>query len=326
MSVTIESLRPARSDEWDELWRDCETATYFHSREWAELWETYTDGGVRPRPLLVRFDDGRRALLPFLLETRFGGLLRTRLSSYAETFGGWISTDELGERHATLLADWLLTRAGDLRWKLNPFDPLTEGLRRHATADDETLALDLTEGFDALRRRWSKGHRAAVTQARRLGVTVRIAETPADWLAYDVVFRDSIRRWGDTAFFQYSRRLFEELGRLRSPNVELYLALHEGRVVAGHVFLHARRHVADWHGAALSDAFVLRPVNLLMAEAIQAACERGTARWFDFGSSGPLEGVRNFKKGFRPVALPCPSIRVDSAWRRRLRRLAGRGL
>ena len=62
--LRVTKTRPASAAEWDALWRDCDYATYFHSREWGEIWHTYTDGNITPQPLMLFFSDNRKALLP----------------------------------------------------------------------------------------------------------------------------------------------------------------------------------------------------------------------------------------------------------------------
>jgi len=42
MHTSIVSVSGASYAEWKETWRDCDYATYFHSPEWAQLWERYT--------------------------------------------------------------------------------------------------------------------------------------------------------------------------------------------------------------------------------------------------------------------------------------------
>lgn len=322
MTLDIRHVQRATARDWDSHWEACEHATYFHSREWAEIWHAATRGKVRPEPQLVTFSDATTALLPLCSTSTLGNLARTYLSGHVATVGGWISDDPLGPEHASLLAEALTRRFGNVVWKLNPFDPLTEPFRAQANEPDETDVLDLAPGFEAVHRGWTKGHRSAVTKARRLGVTVRTASTLDDWRAYHAVFEDSVRRWGKDAILVHGVELFEEMGRRHSPNVRLWLAHHEGELVAGALCLYAPRHVAYWHGAALQRHFPLRPVNLLLYEAIRHACEQPHLAWFDLGSSGPLEGVRSFKRSFGPQALPCPTLRVEAEWVRLAR--AGR--
>ena len=268
--------------------------------------------------LLARFDDGTEAVAPLTWRARAGGLFRTAFSSPAETFGGWISSDELRPEHQDALVDALLRWTGNLKWKLNPFDPSTPRHLHRATEFDETLAIDLDDGFDAVRRRWTKGHRSGARKAERLGVTVRLAQGAGDWAAYESITAHSERRWGEgRLLIPRPAGLFAALAG--QPGVRLWLAEHDGRAVAGALCLESPGHIAYWHGAALDDAFGMRPVNLLLQEAIRDACERPGVTWFDMGSSGPLDGVRAFKKSFGAQPLPCPSVRLETGLRRVVR-------
>ena len=83
MSTSIIEVRSATNKEWDELWRESANSTYFHSREWAEIWSSYTNGRVQPAPRLVLFSDGAEALLPLSMERVAHGLAKRFLSSPA---------------------------------------------------------------------------------------------------------------------------------------------------------------------------------------------------------------------------------------------------
>ena len=81
--VSIVSVRPASISEWDMIWHECEYSTYFHSREWAEIWSKYTKRKMFLTPFLVSFSDGKKALLPFSclkkrrINTNFNGHNKT---------------------------------------------------------------------------------------------------------------------------------------------------------------------------------------------------------------------------------------------------------
>ena len=175
--------------------------------------------------------------------------------------------------------------------------------------------VDLRGGLVDVERRWSKGHRAAAKQARRAGVAIRRASSRADWQVYDAIYRDSLIRWGDSATTEHPARLFEEFSKLESDRVNLWLAEFEGKAVAGALCLHGVEHISYWHGAAMADSFHLRPVHLLMFEAMRDACERGYT-WFDFNPTGGLEGVRAFKKSFGVEVKDTPVVRLRPRWRR----------
>ena len=53
------------SDEWDDAWCNCPFSTYFHSREWAEIWADYSKGKISPDPLAIELSDGTEIILPF---------------------------------------------------------------------------------------------------------------------------------------------------------------------------------------------------------------------------------------------------------------------
>jgi len=311
MSLSIAMIRPANAEEWDTLWRQCDHATYFHSREWAEIWSVYTKGGMRPDPKLVVFSDGKKALLPLSCNLLLKRLVRYYVSSPAGTFGGWIAADPLEAEHAALLTNCMITGFGNMAWRLSPYDDALLHLNVRTYSNEETHSLSLKEGFHAIFKGWTKGHKSAVAKARREEVSVRMGSTLDDWHSYYRVYEASLRRWGGRASSRYHWEIFEEMLRRRSNHIRLWLAIHRDKVVAGALCFYAKRHVVYWHGAALEDYFPLRPVHLLMYEAIKDACGGGYF-WFDFNPSGPHEGVRGFKKSFGAIPLPCPVVTVET--------------
>lgn len=328
MKSTIVWARPATDAEWDQLWGGCEYATYFHSRGWAEVWSEYSRGRVRPAPLLLELPDQRRALLPLSRERVFRGLMTRVLSSPAGTYGGWISDTSLDDAHGQLLTEWLLQRHRLLVWRQNPYAPgpaATGAGWKH----EDTQVLDLSVGFDAVMQRWNRGHRSGLNKAKRSGVTTRLACSARDWLDYYAVYEDSLRRWGGAASSRYDRRLFEILQHRADSddNIKLWLATHQDRIVAGAICLQGPVSMVYWHGAALEQYFDMRPVNLLLHDAIRDAAERKLA-WFDFNPSGGHAGVEHFKAGFgaqpRSAAVlasesfPLRFLQAARRWQRRV--------
>jgi hypothetical protein len=324
-------VAPLDDDEvWDRAWASCPYATHFHSREWAEAWSACTGGALRPAPLRASFSDGAEAILPLSRESRRGGLVRRYVSSPAGTFGGWLSDTELEAGHRALLAERLAGGLGDITWRVSPYGGLDFLERLGDATPDETQAIALGEGMDAVVRRWTKGHRSAASKARREGVTVSLARGAEDWRAFRAIHDDSVRRWGESASVAHPPGLLEEIRSRESPHVRLWLASHDGRPVAGALCLYAGRHASYWLGGALEEHFSVRPVHLLLHEAIAHACESGLD-WFDLNPSGGHAGVDAIKKGFGAVRLPSPVVAVTGARARALSgarsllRLRGRG-
>jgi len=309
--LKIDTVWVTEPGRWDDAWTACRWATYYHSREWAELWCRYTEDWYHPSPAVATFSDGRQALLPLSSEKRESES-RGYVSSPPDTYGGWIAAEPLARSHAELLTEFLTTKLGKLDWQLNPFDPLVADLGIQADEPDETHILDLSIGFDSIYGHFSSACRRAERKARRSGVSVRLARTKADWQEYYRAYEDSYRRWGSQALSKYEWHLFELMYELRSDDLRLWLAMNdEGRIIAGAVMGYASNHAAYWHGAALEEYLPLRPTNLLFTEIIKDASRRGL-KWFDFNSSAGLDGVRRFKESFGAKPLDCLIVHVPA--------------
>jgi hypothetical protein len=319
--VSVSNIRSASSHEWDMIWRECEYSTYFHSREWAEIWSCYTKGKMSLTPFLVIFSDGKRALLPFSCLTKEGVmpiLMDTRrlyISSPECTYGGWISKDKLEVDHVILLLSLLEQKFKNLFWRMNPYDDLaleSRGNISRVSIDDEgeTHAINLEKGFDIIASRMSRDHRRAVKKAIQNGVSVRISSSIEDWYNYYQVYEDTLSRWGNRLLGEkYSWEFFQDIFKRNSPNVELWLAIYQDRVISGALFFHSKKNFIDWHSAAMEKYLNLKPVNLLLFEVIKQACTKGYT-WFDFNPSAGLQGVKSFKEGFGAQSLKCPIVRL----------------
>lgn len=328
MTPRVVEARTATPQEWDDAWESCGHATFFHSRQWAEVWSDYSGGTLKPAAQTIVMDDGSRVVFVACREPLHRGVTERVLSMPAGTYGGWLGGDELSADRARALFAHARRTAPVLWWRLNPFDPAVSSLLALADEDDTTHVLDLSGGFERVERDATHGHRSSARKALRAGVTVGRAAGADDWDAYYVLYESSLARWGEEATSRYDRRLFKALAGLER-GVELWTASLDGRMVAGAVCLYARRHVSCWHAAALGESFPFRPVNLLYFEAARDACERGFS-WFDFNPSGGHEGVAEFKRRFGAVELPAPIVQHTSGlvprlagWGARVRRQLG---
>jgi len=299
--TVITRVTGATPSEWDSHWQAAPHATFFESRQWAQVWASYAPN-TSSNAWLVEFSDGTTIVIPFVTESRLGGRVRLSRMSPADTYGGWLAPRDLGDLCASLVRRLIERELGNIRWVVNPFLLASTGESLLPDATSHTLALDLSHGFDACRRRWSKGHRSAATKAAREGVTVRQAASQDDWRAYFEIYSESLKRWGRRASSRYHWPLFEALSRLDPTLVRLWVAMVDDQMAAGALCLYHPNQVAYWHGAALERHFPLRPTNLLMQAAIQDACLTG-AKWFDLGPSGGHQGVERFKVGFSPTSL-----------------------
>lgn len=305
MSLRVIDERLATSEEWGHIWKNCDYATYFHSREWAEIWQKYTQGKMRPDAKLITFSDGKSALFTFSSRRILKGLTKQYISSPAGTFGGWLSLSELSESHGRLLHEYIMAHYKSLTWRLNPYNSLETSLNIKDIKKDETQTLNLECDFETIYKGWTKGHASAARKASKAGVEIREATTFQDWEDYYEIYEDSLKRWGDSTSSRYDWKLFQIMYDLSSLNIKLWLAIADDQAIAGALCFYAKKHVVYWHGSALSKYFNLRSVNLLMYEVIKQSCEHGY-QWFDFNPSGEHEGVKAFKKSFGTQELACP--------------------
>lgn len=312
--VLIDEIESATSDTWDEIWQSCDYATYFHSREWAEIWQNYSQKGIRLKPKLITFSDGKKALLPLTLEHRYKGLMNLYSSCVEGGFGGWISRDSLQLEHAVLLTQYLTEELGNLLWRLNPYEDLTWKTGVVWEYPEDTHAIHLKADFKTLFTNQSSTVRKA-RKAQKAGVSITTASTIADWKEYYQVYQASLQRWGEKATSQYRWDLFEDLFRRNSPNIRLWIARYEGQIVSGAICLYSQCNIMYWHGSSREEYFQLRPVNLLMYTIMKEAYEQGYS-WFDFGTSAGLESVAAFKRSFGASPLPCHVVCTSTPFKR----------
>jgi hypothetical protein len=165
------------------------------------------------------------------------------------------------------------------------------------TAPTHVISLD--GGYADAAARYSATIRNQIGKARRRGVEVRAASSESDVRAYYDLHTRLVeqKEWKG---YRHPLVLFLELNRLRDC-MRLLVAEHEGRMVAGAVFLQDACSVMYWHGASdreYSNLFATRP---LFDEAIRWACET-KARFVDLGGSAGIASLEQFKAswGARP--------------------------
>lgn len=326
VTPSIVRVVPAPDREWQRFWEDCSTATYFHSPEWARVWAAYGRGRIRPAAKLIQFSDGAEALVPWSFEIKARGLLSRYVGSTQGTYGGWLSSEPLHVTHALRLVQWMTREQGkSVVWRMNPYDEsafragVLEGLQCRS---DVTHAVRLPSTPEQLLKGFKASYRTQIRKALRSGeFTLSVATTLEEWREYFAVYQDSLERWGDAPEAGYGWRLFELWARLRSPNVKLWVARHQGEIVSGDICLYAARHVAYWHGSTLRSHLKTSVAKLLKFEVMQDAVRRGLD-WYDFNPSAGLSGVTFFKEGFNASALPAPLVYVDSPLKQLARSVA----
>jgi CelD/BcsL family acetyltransferase involved in cellulose biosynthesis len=294
---------PAADQHWLDVAKRCGHATFFHTPYWQRLGAA-ADPSQHVETASIELAGGGTAILPMVCVRRLG--TRQLVSTFTGAYGGPISERRLEPQEALALQMRLRSWRTGVQIAGNPLaDPLPPAPGMHAR-EDSSMILPLEGDFAAVQRRFTKGHRSALTKGRRSGVTVRLADSLQDYRVYFELYRRSLERWGSAASSTYGWELFAEGHRLSlelPDNIRLWLAVHERKVIAGAWVFYWNRHAIWWHGSADESAFELRPNNVLIPEIAAAALEEGYEE-LDMGATAGHEGPTRFKRHFGAVERP----------------------
>lgn len=300
-------ITPAAPELWESFYESAPIASYYQSPCWSDLWNRYTCGRYRPSPLLAERDDGARFLFPLTRQHMAGGLGIMWHGSPGGTYGGWLSDEiVLKAEESESLLKALFSYCGSISWRWFPFGPSSGTFSGQHLRNDITHVLDLTPYHrdpDSLFRN-RKNLLRHKRKAERSGITVRQAETKADWVRYHQLYRQSVLRWDPPPSHVFGSSFFKLLSE-EMHGVQLWLAEKEDVLAAGVVLLSGRGHISYWHGASDPLFYSMRAMNLLMHCVITDAAGQGH-KYFDFNPSAGLKGVEAFKKSFGAVAMDTP--------------------
>lgn len=143
-----------------------------------------------------------------------------------------------------------------------------------------------------------------IKKARKRGVRVRVASTPADVDAYfRLHLRTRSRKHGMPSQPRcYFHALWDAFGR--DDTVRVLLAECEGRTIAGMVFIASGQTLRYAYGASDATFLQLGPNNLLLWEAIEWGSRR-RLQTLDLGRTATDNaGLMVFKSGWGTVAEP----------------------
>ncbi len=175
--------------------------------------------------------------------------------------------------------------------------------RRH----EGVVMLDLSYGPDFLFRKFSQTTRNEIRRAIKYGVSVAIATKREDISSFYTVYLDWSRR-KRIPFVEENK--FQAMFSL-TQNRRLFLARHEGEVIAGAVLRFFYGGVAEYAAnSSLERALQLHPNHLLQWRAIEWACAEGMARY-------SLGGAHFFLRKFGGHIMPTTRCRLDLSLFRR---------
>jgi lipid II:glycine glycyltransferase (peptidoglycan interpeptide bridge formation enzyme) len=150
------------------------------------------------------------------------------------------------------------------------------------------MMLDLQQGPEALYKQFSKGRRSDIQFALRSGVEIREATSLEDFEQYYQLYLGWCTRKNLPL---QTRDVMIRALQLRS-NRRLFLATHEGKVIAGSIFRFLANGIAEYAANNSPEEYqLLRPNPLLNWAAIQWASKIGL-KSLSMGGSHPY--LRHF--------------------------------
>ncbi len=321
--------KPRQTDAWLEVARNCEYATFFHTPIWSEL-VTRAFPDLQDATRYTTLRDGVRVVLPLVaVARRLGSRLAIAHSTAFGCYGGLIADGPVDEpARARIHRGALRSGIVELEVTQNPLAPFpAPRFRAVGVREDFTDLLSLARGYAAVVERFTSERRREIKKGRESGVRTRVATTLDDYRSYFGAYEDSLRRWGEGVTLRYPWDLFEvchDLARRYPMHVKLWLAERDGETLGGALNFYWNHHAVGWHSAAYTRALDSYAFAVLVADAVEEACDRGFA-WFDLNPSGGLEGVAAFKSRFGGERRAIERLRYQTWLLRSVVRVRGPG-
>lgn len=264
-------------------------ATFYHTRAWlSSLSDAYPKLQVR---CLVAEEGSRPvAYLPYVAVRR--GPFESLWSLPFGTYGGPVGDDALLDE---LFAAYRRLALGRRVIELGLVD--YHNLFQTDGGDVEAglcHVVDLSAGFDAVwREKFDKPRRRRARRAEEAGVVVRRATDDEDVRRFLEVYRSRLAGWEARA--GHPDALFRNLLARGGDRVRMYVAVHEGGIVGGHVNFYYKENVTAWYGMASKRGDELNAGTLLYATAMREACETGY-RSYNLGASLGKPSLVEYKR------------------------------
>jgi lipid II:glycine glycyltransferase (peptidoglycan interpeptide bridge formation enzyme) len=161
----------------------------------------------------------------------------------------------------------------------------------------------LDADVDDLLSRFNQLWRRNIRKAEKAGVKVRLGDTD-DLDRFHEIYRETAARDGFTARpLAYFQRMWQAMRSEDPDRIRLYLAEHEGALLAATTWVRVGSHVWYSYGASTSAGREMRPSNAIQWQMLQDAKTSGAAVYDLRGISDtldtddPLFGLIQFKLG-----------------------------
>jgi len=297
------------AEKWNEIVAQSPHGTVFHRWEWLRLAEQQTASTlyslivtkndeikalypffVKRNPLLMAFSPAPRSLLLYLgpvipgYETMKQSKKESTFSEIQETVDTYLCSD-LGCKYIRIRTAPGLEDSRPMRW---------------AGYDTEVLytyRINLSDGPDAIWKRFDRKLRVDINRAIREGVS--ISEGTEEDIEY--ILSSLARRYGEQGenASDYSTYINALCHHGLSDNFRIFTAKYRDEPVGGMISPYSDRILYVWTGIPKSDLKGISPNDLVQWEAIKWACSQGMS-WYEIMDAGANERLRFFKAKYNP--------------------------
>ena len=308
--MNIEYTENVSELKWDEIVRNSENSYFFHTHAWAKILEaTY---GYRIATRLYELE-GNEILVPMMEGKKYGFQY---YHSMPLGYGGiFLVSNISSEALQKILKNIVGWRHLLFKLSLPPF--FSFSIQEDLTISqinsewNYTHVLSLEKGFEYLwKNKFNRKNRNAIRKAEKSGVEISKKNSVNNFREYHKLYIKSSKRWGYKKL-PHPLRLYENMCKFGLPHVQLRLAIKDDKAIAGLVSLYYGKNVFYWISSYLKEYEIYRPTNLLLKDSIEQACDEGY-KYYNFGASGNLEGVRKFKESFGAERIEIKQYLVQS--------------
>ncbi|NVO66956.1 GNAT family N-acetyltransferase [Methanofollis tationis] len=286
---------------WTSIVGSSEHTYFFHTPEWAEILQGTFGHRIATRLYEV---DGIEVLIP-MVEKRTAPF--RAYASMPHGYGGVFGAENLSPGALSrIFRSMVGGRSVGFTLHLPPGATIPVNgdrmIRRCRNAWTSAHLLSLDRPCEDLHAGVHREIRRQVRTGERRSVVVEHPDGIEGYRSYYSLYEQRSKEWGYRVP-EYPWTLFEHLCRCGAPHVRLRIAEREGTPVGGLITFEYGDTVFCWGLAVPMASRHLYPTHLMFFDLIEDACERGFS-CINFGASGPLAGVRNFKERFGAREIP----------------------
>jgi hypothetical protein len=296
-------------DIWLRAWSEWPQREVFAHPAYVSL---YADGEER-RAMAALFRDGENTVLyPFILQSLGTDEWSPGAAAAADIitpygYGGPFCWGR-GERLTTATSFWAHFQPwADAQGVVSEFVRFAlfpdELLLPYPGEREERLlnvVRELDTDLDAMWMDFEHKVRKNVQKARRSGIVVEHDATAARLSDFLRIYGHTMDRRSANETYYFSEEFFERIRDELAGQYMFFHALIDNRVISTELVLVSEENVYSFLGGTESDAFQLRPNDLLKYEIIAWAKANGKKRFVLGGGYQPDDGIFRYKLAFAP--------------------------